>query len=107
MDQFCSEDLYYNYLRDYKNENIVKNITFKTKAESKYLAVACASIVARDIFINEIEKLKEETGYNILLGADSKVDDLARKIYEEKGLDFLKNIVKFHFKNTEKILKCE
>ena len=107
VDQFCSEDLYYNYLRDYKNENIVKNITFKTKAESKYLAVACASIVARDIFINEIEKLKEETGYNILLGADSKVDDLARKIYEEKGLDFLKNIVKFHFKNTEKILKCE
>ena len=107
VDQFCSKDLYYNYLGDYKRNDIVDNITFETKAESKYIAVACASIIARYTFLNEIEKLKEKTGYNILLGADSKVDLLARKILLEKGLDYLKNIVKLHFKNTEKIIGNE
>ena len=104
VDQFCSKDLFYNYLSDYKNDEIVDNITFETKAENKYIAVACASIIARFTFLNEISKLKTETGYNILLGADSKVDELAKQILNEKGFDYLKNIVKLHFKNTEKIV---
>ena len=103
VDQFCDEKTYYNYLKDYKTKDIQRYITFTTKAESKYIAVACASIIARDTFLNEIEKMKEETGYNILLGANSEVDKLAKKILDEKGIDYLSNYVKLHFKNTEKI----
>lgn len=103
VDQFCSEELYYNYLRDYKSNDIQTNISFTTKAENKYLAVACASIIARDTFLNEIEKISNETGYNILLGASNEVDKLAKKILDEKGLEYLSKYVKLNFKNTEKI----
>lgn len=102
VDQFCTPDLYYNYLRDYHND-VLENIYFTTKAENKYLAVACASIIARYKFLKEIEKIKNETGYDILLGANKEVDKLALNILKEKGINYLKDIVKYNFKNTEKI----
>lgn len=105
IDQFCSEDLYYSYLRDYKTNDIQTNIYFTIKAENKYLAVACSSIIARYTFLKEIEKLEQEIGYKIPLGASSEVDKLGKRIVDEKGIGFLKNYVKFHFKNTEKILE--
>lgn len=103
IDKFCEENKYFNYLKDYKTKDIQKDITFTIKAESKYIAVACASIIARDTFLNEIDKIKQETGYNIILGASSEVDKLAKQILDEKGMDYLSNYVKLHFKNTEKI----
>ena len=103
VDQFCPETTYYNYLKDYKTKDIQENITFTTKAESKYIAVACASIIARDTFLKEIDKIKEESGYDIILGASDKVDRLAKQILDEKGEEFLSKYVKLHFKNTEKI----
>lgn len=105
VDQFCSEELYYKYLLDYKSNDILRNIHFETKAENKYLAVACASIVARDTFLKEIDKMSEELGYKIILGASNKVDELAKKILDEKGMDYLKQYIKYHFKNTQKILE--
>ena len=105
VDQICSEELYYKYLLDYKSNDILRNIHFETKAENKYLAVACASIVARETFLKEIDKMNEELGYKIILGASSKVDELAKKILDEKGMDYLKQFVKYHFKNTQKILE--
>ena len=105
VDQFCSEELYYKYLLDYKSNDILRNIHFETTAENKYLAVACASIVARDTFLKEIDKMNEELGYKIILGASNKVDELAKKILDERGMDYLKQYVKYHFKNTQKILE--
>lgn len=103
IDQFCEKNTYFNYLKDYKNDEIQKDITFTTKAESKYIAVACASILARNRFIEEIEKIRNETGYDIPLGAGEHVDQIAKQILDEKGIDFLRKYVKLHFKNTEKI----
>lgn len=103
IDQFCEKNTYFNYLKDYKNDGIQKDITFTTKAESKYIAVACASILARNRFIEEIEKIRNETGYDIPLGAGEHVDQIAKQILDEKGIDFLRKYVKLHFKNTEKI----
>lgn len=104
IDQFCEEKLYYNYLKDYKTE-VLENIYFTTKAENKYLAVACASIVARYTFLNEIENISKEIGKKIILGASSSVDDLAISIVKEKGFEYLSNFVKTHYKNTQKILE--
>lgn len=105
VDQFCSEENYYKYLNDYKTKNILRNIHFETKAENKYLAVACASIIARDTFLKEIDKISNELNHEVILGAGEKVDELASNILKEKGIDYLKNYVKYHFKNTDKILK--
>ena len=45
VDEFAKEDRYYNYLKDVND--VVKNITFMTKAEDNKLAVACASVISR------------------------------------------------------------
>jgi len=49
VDQFTPENLYYNYLKNEKD--VIKTLHFETKAESKYLAVACASVIARYTFL--------------------------------------------------------
>lgn len=105
IDQFCSEDLYYSYLRDYKTKDIQTNIFFTIKAENKYLAVACSSIIARYTFLKEMEKIEQEIGCKIPLGAGSEVDKVGKKILKEKGSRFLKKYVKYHYKNTEKIME--
>gem|GEM_PF-3923682 len=60
MDQFIEEKLYYNHL----NQNDVYlapyKILFTTKAESKSLAVACASIIARFYFLKIIKDLEQK-----------------------------------------------
>lgn len=106
VDQFCSEKLYYHYLNDFHPNEIQYHLHFTPKAENKYLAVACASILARDLFIKEMQKLENEIGYSpIYYGAGHKVDELATKIVIEKGTQYLKKYVKFHYKNTEKVLQ--
>ena len=60
VDDFCGEEKYYQYLKN--EQEVVGNITFKTKAESQYLAVALASMIARYGFIkhNIMNSLKEQ-----------------------------------------------
>ncbi len=101
VDQFCLPGVYFNYLRDVKEK--VAGITFLTKAEDKNLAVASASIISRYIFLEEKAKLEKKLGMEIPLGAGSKVDEVAKEILNKKGIDYLKEISKFSFKNTEKI----
>ena len=101
VDQFCLPGVYFNYLRDAKEK--VAGITFLTKAEDKNLAVASASIISRYVFLKEKEKLEKSLGMEIPLGAGSKVDEVAKEILNKKGINYLKQISKFSFKNTEKI----
>ena len=101
VDEFAKDFIYYNYLRD--NNNVVRNITFLTKGESKSLAVAVASLISRYIFIKEFDKLSSEIGINLPKGASDKVDEIAYKIAKEKGMDYLKGIAKLNFKNTNKV----
>lgn len=102
VDQFTPEKNYYEYLKDEKK--VVKRIEFVTKGESASPAVALASILARYAFIKKMQQLREYTGYNIPLGAGSKVDEIASIILKEKGLEYLRNITKSNFKNFEKII---
>lgn len=62
MDQYCDEKQYIKYLEligvEYSNHNRID--VFTTKAESKYIAVAAASIIARYCFLDEIKQLEKE-----------------------------------------------
>ena len=102
VDQFCSEKNYYQYLRDTPN-TIIKGIHFETKAESKYLAVALASILARYIFLEEINKIAQRLQMNIVKGAGFLVDEVGIQIVNKHGFEILDEIAKTHFKNTNKI----
>ncbi len=101
VDQFCQPEKYYNYLEDI--ENVVQDIIFETKAESKYLAVAIASILARDAFLNELDKLGEVVEVKLQKGASSLVDNQAIYLVNKYGFDILNRIAKLHFANTKKI----
>ncbi len=100
VDQFAKPYVYYNYL---KETNHLKGITFMTKAEDKCLAVACASLISRYIFLQEFNKISQSLNLNIPKGASDKVDEVGKVIVDKYGFDKLKDIAKLNFKNTEKI----
>lgn len=101
VDEFAKPYVYFNYLKDIPN--VVKNITFMTKAEDKCLSVACASIISRYIFIKEFSKISKDLGILLPKGASTSVDDVGVKIVEKYGFEKLEDIAKLSFKNTEKI----
>ena len=102
VDEFAREQRYYEYLEG--NPEIQKNITFMTKAEDKNLAVACASVISRYIFIKEFDKICDEIHIPLVKGAGSDVDSIGKEVVETYGKEKLKEIAKYNFKNTERIL---
>ena len=103
LDDFCGEDKYFEYLS--KSKNVIKNISFYTKAENKYLSVACASIIARFYFLKEMDKLSNFIGFTLLKGASKDVDLQVAAIIKEKGTFTLNKIAKMNFKNYQKANK--
>ena len=101
VDEFAKSYIYFNYLR--KVPEVVRNITFLTKGEDKSLAVACASLISRYIFIKEFDKLSQSLGISLPKGAGVKVDEVGRQIVEKYGFEKLKEVAKLNFKNTKKI----
>ena len=103
VDEFAKEDRYYSYLKDVNN--VVRNITFMTKAEDKNLAVACASVISRYIFIKEFDKMCDTYKTPIPKGAGDNVDKIGQELVEKYGKDVLDKIAKKNFSNTKRILK--
>jgi ribonuclease HIII len=100
QDQFAEEHLYYRYLMN--EQQVYKNITFLTKAESKYASVAVASIIARYAFLQHFDLLSKQSGYTLLKGAGPKVDELLATIIDQKGEGYLSTFTKMNFKNITK-----
>ncbi len=101
VDQFTTPKSYYLYLKD---ANIVcRNITFLTKAESKSLAVACASIISRYWFIKKMTELSEKYKIEIPYGANDYVDKIAIDVAKQYGIDELSKLVKLNFKNYQRV----
>jgi len=68
------------------------------------LAVAAASILARDRFVSDLAALSETVGMELPKGASAKVDEVASRIVSDFGLDRLRSLAKLHFKTTDKAL---
>lgn len=103
VDQFENPRSYYNHLSDAKFK--VYNITFLTKAEDQCLSVACASLISRYIFLEEMDKISKDVGLVIPKGASDLVDSVGKDIVKKFGIEKLNEIAKMNFKNTEKIMK--
>lgn len=101
IDQFTPKNNYYKFLEN--ESKIYKDLTFVTKAENKYLAVACAAIIARYAFLMEFEKMEMKYQLSFPKGAGVKVDRAGVRFVEKYGLNNLQFVAKTHFKNTEKI----
>lgn len=101
IDQFTPKKTYYNYLTAEKE--IFTDLIFETKAESKYLAVACASIIARFAFVTALAQMSNHYDFNFLSGAGSLVDQSAQQFVNKYGKSELSQVAKVHFANTKKL----
>lgn len=103
VDQFENPKSYYNHLQEVPFK--VYGITFLTKAEDQCLAVACASLISRYIFLQEMDKISNDVGKMLPKGANNLVDITGKEIVKDFGEKKLKEIAKLNFKNAERILK--
>ena len=74
-----------------------------TKGETKCLSVACASIISRYIFLEEMNKLSKNLKIELPKGASLTVDEIGKQIVQQYGIEKLNDIAKINFKNTDKI----
>ena len=104
IDAFTSSKNYDKYLAQEANR-FSNPISLEEKAEGKYLAVAVSSIIARDLFLENLENLGRELGYQLPSGAGTTSDKVASQILQAYGMQGLNFCAKLHFKNTEKAKK--
>ncbi|MGL5246329.1 MAG: ribonuclease HIII [Mycoplasmoidaceae bacterium] len=82
------------------NEKINYEMYLETKAESKYLEVACASILARVSFLKQIEKIEKNLAIKIPLGSVTSVVKPSLLFLKENNI-VLNKYIKEHFKTNK------
>lgn len=75
----------------------------QTKAESDY-AVAAASILAREKFIDWMADAEKKRGVKLPKGASGAVLEAARTLVHQHGPDALRSAAKLHFKTAQQAL---
>jgi ribonuclease HIII len=75
------------------------------KAESD-LAVAAASVIARDEFVRRLHKLSKESGIKLPKGASQAVQDAAVELVGKHGPEALAKAAKMHFRTAQKVLQA-
>ena len=95
LDQFVSRGNYYKYLAKAKVKPVYIDI-IEMKAESKYLAVACASVIARDAFLTKMEEMSKNIKCELPRGAVKKAQIVkVGKLITKKAK--LADYAKLHF----------
>ena len=102
IDEFASESKYSDYL-EASNKTIAYSdrLRFEKKAESKYLAVAAASILARDAFLTQIDTMSDFLHMPIKQGVTAKVKEQIAQLMRME-ID-LTQYAKVDFKTTEEV----
>lgn len=82
-----------------------KSVEFEQyhKGESD-IAVACASVLARAIFLEEMQKMSDSYYFSFPKGA-SNVIDSAKEFVQKHGIEELGKVAKVTFKTTKSVLK--
>ena len=102
IDEFASASKYSDYL-EASNKTIAYSdrLRFEKKAESKYLAVAAASILARDAFLTQIDMMSDFLHMPIKQGVTAKVKEQIAQLMRME-ID-LTQYAKVDFKTTEEV----
>ncbi|MGL4357760.1 MAG: ribonuclease HIII [Cetobacterium sp.] len=82
------------------NEKLNYEMHLETKAESKYLEVACASILARVSFLKQIEKIEKDLTIKIPLGSVTSIVKPSLLFLKENNV-VLNKYIKEHFKTNK------
>ena len=97
IDQFAKNDAIIPKLMHSGIEGILE-----TKAE-RDIAVAAASVIARDAFLKGIETLSQEYEFRLPRGA-YRVTEAGKEFIKLYGANALGNVAKLHFRTTEAVL---
>lgn len=98
-DKFADESLIKNALMK-NGKNII--LEQKIKAESD-IAVACASVLARNAFVEKIESLSLNFGIKFPKGASKLTLEAGREFIKKYNKEDLKNVAKIHFKTYNEL----
>lgn len=97
LDQFVSERLVEQFLEQKK---VVLDLEQRVRAEED-LVVAAASILARNAFLEGMDRLSEECGFPLPKGAGAQVKLAAQKLLKEN--QSLEQFAKTHFKTAKEL----
>lgn len=100
IDQFASEHLVINAVA---KKDLSIHLTQRVRAEED-VVVAAASIVARAVFVEQIERLSEEFGSPLPKGANNGVTQAGVAFVRKHGRENLHRVAKLHFKTTDQVL---
>ena len=98
-DQFARPEILQRAL---KEKGLTLRLEQRTKGESD-TAVAAASILARERFIDWIDKTSAACGIKLPLGASDAVIQAARELVARDGPEVLGKVAKLHFKTTHAV----
>lgn len=99
-DQFARADVLQSAL---KKKEITLRLEQRTKGESD-TAVAAASILARERFIDWMDAAAKKTGLKIPLGCSPQVVDAGKELVKAHGKEVLGKFAKLHFKTTRQVV---
>jgi ribonuclease HIII len=100
VDQFADEKLLLEKLQEHgKKLKIIQ----AHRAES-HIAVAAASILARERFLNKLDNLGKQYHTKLPKGSSQAVVTIARQLIEQNGREILEKVAKLHFKTTNEVL---
>ena len=100
VDRFAKEEVLETELQVVLNPNI--KLVQMPKAESD-IAVAAASIIARDVFLQQLEQLSKKFQIQLPKGA-WQVIDAGKQFVKQHGAESLRHVAKLHFRTTTDIL---
>lgn len=100
IDQFASEHVVISALN---RKKLHVNLTQRHRGEED-IVVAAASILARETFVEGLEMLKKEIGFDLPKGASKSTIKAGKEIYKKYGIEGLKRTGKLHFKTLQEIL---
>lgn len=98
-DKFGSEKIIQTALMEKGRKLDLQQVT---KAE-RFIAVASASILARNLVVGWFERQSKNLGIKLPKGASEEVERTAKTLKEKIGDDVLEQLAKLHFKITRRI----
>ncbi|WP_308149773.1 hypothetical protein [Spiroplasma sp. AdecLV25b] len=113
INQYTNEKRYYDNINNMvanKNKVIKDKVEFINTAESKYLAVMCSTIISRYLFLEEIDKIRTFSDYDIPLGSGTDVTNYCINIKMKMGAtfsNFMDRHCKRDFPNTKIIMNAK
>jgi ribonuclease HIII len=100
IDQFANEKVVLTAL---KRKNMQLDLTQRHRAEED-LVVAAASILARQAFLEGLERLSQEYSIELPKGASATTIDTGRRFLRRYSREDLGKVAKMHFKTLDAIL---